>query len=344
MPEGTGNSGLTSKTAGALTGLPEGARTVQHDPMLAYTAATALFQEVQLLNRYVQNAAQKHGYHPYLVRLQIGVMPFARNQPYDVFTTLSFFPEAGEDVRLEDKRDKLSAEMKALKAEVSKFDTAILAARSAGDSDNGSELVAKKLEKASKLKTASTELNTSMNDILAAKEKRGDLVDNRKTFVLPLLVTDNLEGTLKSRTVDSLRQLSFALSFLVQGVIGNIGVDKVRDDLKSALGTDINGLMTVGQISDNSILVRLGAARQPSSEYGMIPRTHNVSLLVMVHEGYAKGTGFNPQMKVIARSTFRDAKTGKTLEHRDSSAEVSEINKALAEFYPSLKSRGLTKD
>jgi len=43
-------------------------RQIKGDPVLEYTAATALYQEVQLLNRYVADAAQKRGFTPYVVR------------------------------------------------------------------------------------------------------------------------------------------------------------------------------------------------------------------------------------------------------------------------------------
>ena len=61
------------------------------DPFLKYTAATALYQEVKILNRYIQSAARRHHMVPYLVRLQMTNTPFARHQPYDTYVTVSFF-------------------------------------------------------------------------------------------------------------------------------------------------------------------------------------------------------------------------------------------------------------
>ena len=63
----------------------------QKDPVLQYQTATALFQEVQLLNSYLNSAALQSCFTPYLVRLQIGVTPYARRQPYDVYQRVSFF-------------------------------------------------------------------------------------------------------------------------------------------------------------------------------------------------------------------------------------------------------------
>ncbi|MCC7138224.1 MAG: hypothetical protein IT460_07325 [Planctomycetes bacterium] len=57
-----------------------------------YLLANALYQEVQLLNRYLEFAAMRHGYDPYVARLQVSLMPSVRNAPYDAYTTLGFFP------------------------------------------------------------------------------------------------------------------------------------------------------------------------------------------------------------------------------------------------------------
>jgi hypothetical protein len=73
-------------TRGAAGAVPTGT-----DALLRYQAATALFQEVQLLNRYTQSAAIREDYQPYVVRLQVSVLPHLRNAPYDTYSTLSFF-------------------------------------------------------------------------------------------------------------------------------------------------------------------------------------------------------------------------------------------------------------
>jgi hypothetical protein len=61
------------------------------DPMMQYRTATSLYQEVQLLNRYVRNAARLRGYAPYMVRVQISLMPESRDKPFDALTNLAFF-------------------------------------------------------------------------------------------------------------------------------------------------------------------------------------------------------------------------------------------------------------
>jgi hypothetical protein len=85
----------------------------------------------------------------------------------------------------------------------------------------------------------------------------------RQPFVIPLVVTDNLEGALTSNTSEVVRQLALALSALIQNVQAKAEVQKLRDELRSITGADINSLLTVARLSDNIIRVRLGAVRSP---------------------------------------------------------------------------------
>jgi len=67
------------------------------EPRLQYQAATSLYQEVQILNRYILDVAQRSGYDPYLVRLQIALMPQRRNLPLDTYVNLTFFASDGSE-------------------------------------------------------------------------------------------------------------------------------------------------------------------------------------------------------------------------------------------------------
>lgn len=58
------------------------------DPFLQYRNATALFQEIQLLNSYLESEFGEKNLVPFLFRTQISVQPFARQIPYDVYTEL----------------------------------------------------------------------------------------------------------------------------------------------------------------------------------------------------------------------------------------------------------------
>ena len=88
-------SAAGTRTADSLTGIarPEGIGLDELDPKLRYKAATALYQEVSLLDRYIKDVAQREEYEPYIVRLQLGVMPRRRGLEYDAYVDLSFFQD-----------------------------------------------------------------------------------------------------------------------------------------------------------------------------------------------------------------------------------------------------------
>lgn len=88
-------SGAAAETKGLIDSRLRGAKPATEpptDPVLQYQAAAALFQEVQLLNRYVHDAALRRDATPYVVRLQVTITPHKREQGYDAFTNVSFFP------------------------------------------------------------------------------------------------------------------------------------------------------------------------------------------------------------------------------------------------------------
>lgn len=239
-------------------GLPTLAKSLGMDPMLRHWAALALFQEVRLLNRYVQRAALRYDYRPYVVRLQVSMMPAARNEPYDAYATFSFFNEVEGE---------------------------------------GSDL---------------------------AKIAKGPPAQLRTPFLIPLLVTDNLEAAVHSRTVDTVRQFGLALSLLVQGFAASAEAERLLEELKAVLGRDLNSLLTVARLSDNTLRVRLGALSQAEARYAMVPRTHNVTLLLLVAKEYADppkvaapGKVHRPRMRVLARTSMVDAERGRELPARD---------------------------
>lgn len=81
-------------TAPALPGLGAHANGgLKQAALTHYSLATALLQEVQLLNRYVENAVTRKGYVPFVVRLRVSLMPSVRTAPYDAYSTLSFLPQ-----------------------------------------------------------------------------------------------------------------------------------------------------------------------------------------------------------------------------------------------------------
>lgn len=71
------------------------------DQSLTFRAAAALLQEVTLLNAYVRDAAISRGARPYVVRMLVTLFPNARLEPYDAYSTISFFETPHGDAERE---------------------------------------------------------------------------------------------------------------------------------------------------------------------------------------------------------------------------------------------------
>jgi len=240
------------------------------DAMLEYWAATALYQEVQLLNRAVRDAAIPSGYRAYLVRLQLSLLPRRRNEPYDVYTTLSFFrpPEPAG------------------------------AAGRAGS--NGSAQGAPS--------PATLAYEPPATSLRSGRTARSALLAGTGPCVLPLVVTDNLESSMQSRSAEDTQRL--ALAFL--GFPGKFATDLEAQLFQKQIqaqisARDINSLLTVARLSENSLRVRLGAMQQASAKYAMVPRNHYVTLLVMVPEDAP------PVVDMVAQTVLVDTETGAEL-------------------------------
>ncbi len=231
--------------------------------MMQYRVATAIYQEVQLLNRYIKDAATYDGCTPYLVRLQISLLPKKENEPYDAYMNLSFFL-----------------------------------------GDFGTELPP----------TAS---------------------GGRGVHVIPLLVTDDIEAALQSRTVNQLQQFSLALAGIVSGVGFGTDFQRVRDQLVSAMGRDLNSTFTIARVSENTIRCRIGAQNDPESRFAMVPQTHNASVLVLVPQTGSKEGNRNKRdiVRIAAKTTLTNALNGKDLE----AGSRDEIRKRMEQAFSERK-------
>lgn len=227
--------------------LPTNNGSVDFDQALKYRAAAALLQEVALLNHYVRDAAVKQGTRPYIVRLLVTVLPSARNEPYDAYTTISFFTdENGKYATSWIYRTFLISAMNAAKKEPPPKPTEdSLAVQSLQD--------------------------------VASKWSCG----NEPVSVIPLLVTDDLESSLHQNSATTVRDIAAAL----QGTLSNVGVGlgarNRAQDLDKTLNRNLNSIFALGQAGPNAVQARLGAA-YANGRYVTVARTYNVSLLVMV--------------------------------------------------------------
>lgn len=156
----------------------------------------------------------------------------------------------------------------------------------------------------------------------------------RMPIVVPLLVSDNLEGSNSQRLRNTIRELGLALNFLSTGVAGNLSLKSLNERLENIIGTDLNSLLNVSRVNDNTIQVRLGAAVQPSANgrHAQIPRNHNISVLVLFPDPPPGGA--NTQTALItSRTDFRSIKNGKFLPTADSRGYHTQRKTILEWFY-----------
>jgi hypothetical protein len=211
------------------------------DPVMRRLNALALFQEAKLLSLRIVDTAVPNDYTPFMLSLQITLMPNARREPYDAYTTVTFLPA----------RPQQMSEAYGTRT----YDS--------------SEIIR----------------------------------------IVPLLVTDNMESTRRADLSQTIRDLSLAAAAMTGNASLTASVRKQFDRTVKTESSDFNSLMTVARLSDNSLRVRLGALRG-NDHYSVAPRTHNITLLVMVPNELINA---RQELTYVARTQFVDAVHGKPL-------------------------------
>ncbi|CAN7303188.1 hypothetical protein LJR118_001611 [Acidovorax sp. LjRoot118] len=230
---------------------------------LTARAMASFVQEVQALNAEVDGAAMRTGYDPYLMRIQLSVMPRRRHLGYDVYPNLSFFGYSGSF-------DK---------------DTGAPSARTATEGT---------------------------------------------PFVVPLLSSDSIETAQRSQSIEALRDVGVALDLVKGFGAAGFSFSSQKDRQQALQGLDVNSVLTLGRLSDNTIRVRLGAAYDPGGGHSVHPRTNTISLLVF----FPKKADLS---RVVARTEWNHVEGSAAL--RRGGDPYEERLKRIQEQWPSL---GLT--
>lgn len=123
--------------------------------------------------------------------------------------------------------------------------------------------------------------------------------------VYPVLITDNLEGQSVSRAAELVRQIGLAADVLSSGFAGSLGLSSFNARAGAVFGTDLTSTFTVGKSSENSMTVVLGAARNPVSDYAMIRRTHNVSVLMLLPNAIERTSGSLRAVDLLSTTELR---------------------------------------
>ncbi|MEK6591719.1 MAG: hypothetical protein AABZ67_01425, partial [Pseudomonadota bacterium] len=153
--------------------------------------------------------------------------------------------------------------------------------------------------------------------------------------VYPLIITDALESTSTGRSLEVIRQAALQLLGVIGAVGVNAGISGGTDRLESVIGTDKNSLVTLGRVSDHSVRIRLGAQNSGSSGLAMVPRTHNVSLVVLTRWNETNEEERVRSLSAITHSSLMPSDGGEPLTSggtRSRQTLADQVEKAIASF------------
>jgi hypothetical protein len=337
------------------------------EALTQYQVAKTLFQAIKLMNRSLKDMPRSDIYEPYVLTLQISLMPYKRNMPYDAYGTLSFFPggtlssvptnlvaavkellndleakTVTDEVRLKTRLESINkirqnAEAtirltplvggmvfpKVIGAQAMSF-SQTLQSKNGGTNSIQSDFNEIRLKSIASLEIYLAEL---------VEEQEADRIRAQvpeQPIIIPLLATDNLEAADNDRVLNQIRGLNLALAGMFNGIGASAGGDWFKQNLESVNGRDLNGLMTLGRLNENTLRVRLGAMLQSKSEFAMVPRTHNVAIVVMVPKGFSG-------LSVFSRTVFRNAITGKELCRRKDAVIAKRFEEVIHRYAPKAK-------
>jgi hypothetical protein len=150
------------------------------------------------------------------------------------------------------------------------------------------------------------DLNFDFNDS-SAPENAKEPVDNRRPEVLPMLVTDAIEGTHETDIQEIVRQLGVGLAGSGGFFGGSANLERTLRSLNQSVALRLNNLLSVTPNGPSSITVRIGANRFGSA-FEMVPRNRFISLVVLVpKERVMSPTKVSPKIQITGSARFRDA-------------------------------------
>ena len=150
-------------------------------------------------------------------------------------------------------------------------------------------------------------------------------------YVIPLIATDSLERSTRSSIHELVAHLNLEANPLMNGA--NVKANAGHQNRKSALGNDINSLMTVARLNNNGIYVRIGAANSITGEYRLVGRTYNIACLMLVPKYYfGSETNKQPttarsiQLAAISHTTLRGTNDGTPVQPKSSRMRARDMD------------------
>ncbi len=170
----------------------------------------------------------------------------------------------------------------------------------------------------------------------AANKVHANIGEPSPVVVYPLIITDALETSSVGRSIEAMRQAALALSGVVANVGVNAGISGGTAQTNSIVGLDKNSLVTVGRVSDNTVRVRLGAENTGSAGLALVPRTYNISLVVLSRwdsSGEDKDKARITSLQAITHATFLSTEDASELPSRVNPPYLADkVQKTVAQY------------
>ena len=276
---------------------PFGTDELGTDPRLLYREAAGIYQDVQLLNAYLEADVTRDTHVPFLFRTQLSVQPFARGMPYDVYSEL-----------------RLDAEFPSFK-------------------DKKGNIIT--YEEGGIIRDEEGKIITYEEGGIIRDEEGKIIIDGNvftkfteeNVRVIPLIILDNTARSAERRLVSAARQLNFSVAAVIQGIGGRGAVRDLNRQLRDLAALDLNSVLLPGQSSDKNLSIRVGAIKSPNGDFAMTARNYDVSFLVLVPEGELLKD--KAEVDLYNFSTMRNTKTGRRIPLITDKVEEREIDAIL---------------
>ncbi|MFZ5950298.1 MAG: hypothetical protein ACOYXC_06315 [Candidatus Rifleibacteriota bacterium] len=141
--------------------------------------------------------------------------------------------------------------------------------------------------------------------------------DTDMPIVLPMLVTDQIESSLRSSRAEELQQYALAVAAGYAGLGGAIDLEDISHKIRSALRPDLNHRFSVSRVNNNTVRVHFGARQVPQvgpdkkNEYRYVADegNHRVTLVILLPDDWVKCS--TREIHFIAKAHVTDSMTGK---------------------------------
>lgn len=327
------------------------------DPFLKYWAASSLYQEIKLLNRFLKDLSyDKNKYTPFILQFLVDQVPYQRHSSFDTYLTMSFF-NTPVSLGRDDTNYRTQESSRKEDTQFIKWEQLYNRLQEASEGEKELVNIASKLLElispkplnpngcSTLIKTEYRQKYCQLQDITRAALESEKFPDQQNLLtelfsqlpaiaphiifqdtsptpkqptnpiVIPMLVADQVEAALLSRSAEKLRQTALAVAAAYAGIGGQTDLEKTSQELQAALGSTVNSRFTVGRVSDNTVRINFSARQTLSQmkgeneiQYSAEKRNHRVSLLVLVPNEKVGDT-----IHFGTRSTFVDPTTGKVV-------------------------------